>query len=110
MTRRRFVQDRETLEFREVTLDYQPDPARTDAALWGDRHYDGLRATDGADIGTRSKHREYMRRNNLTTVDDFSGDYWRKAQAKRNDVAAGVDPTRKHDIARAIDKLQRTRR
>jgi hypothetical protein len=83
MTRRRFIQDRKTLEFHEVTTDYTPDPRNGDALLWGDRHYDGLQATDGADISTRSKHREYMHKNGLTTVDDFKGDYWRSREAKR---------------------------
>ena len=36
-----------------------------------DAHYDGLVATDGTDIGTRKKHREYMKQNNLTTMDDL---------------------------------------
>jgi hypothetical protein len=109
MTRRRFIQDRVTLEFHEVTTDYQPDAARCDAVLWGDRHYDGMRATDGADIGSRSKHREYMRRHGLTTVDDFT-DTWRKAEAQRNAVRNGADPQRRHDIARVLHQLERGRR
>jgi hypothetical protein len=109
MARRRFIQDRVTLEFHEVTADYEPDAARCDSALWGDRHYDGMRSTDGADISTRSKHREYMRRHGLTTIDDFGSSYWRAHAAKREAIAAGVDPNRKHDIARALAKLQRGR-
>lgn len=42
-------------------------------ALSGDRHYEGLRGPKGEDIGSRSKHRAYMRENNLTTIDDFKG-------------------------------------
>jgi len=110
MTRRRFVQDRVTLRFIEITDDAAPDAARCDAVLWGDRGYQDLRATDGADISPRSKHREYMRANGLTTVDDFAGDYWRNAEAKRNAARAGVDPARKHDIARAIAQLEKGRR
>jgi hypothetical protein len=110
MTRRRFIQDRETLEFHEVGADYEPDVGNTDSVLWGDRHYEGLRATDGADISSRSKHREYMRRHGLTTVDDFNGDYWRNCEAKRNAAMAGVDPNRKYDIARALAKLEKERR
>jgi len=110
MSRRRFIQDRDTLEFHEVTADYAPDVARTDGALWGDRHYDGLLASDGADISTRSKQREYMKRHGLTTVDDYSPAHWDKQQTKRNEIAAGNDPSRRHDIARAIAQIQEKRR
>jgi hypothetical protein len=110
MARRRFIYDPELQRLVEVTLDYQSAPANTDRALWGDRHYDGMRATDGADISTRSKHREYMRRNGLTTIDDFAGDTWGRAQAERNAVAEGHDPNRRADIVRAIANLQQRRR
>lgn len=66
--------------------------------------YEGLRAPDGADISSRAKHREYMRRNNLTTIDDFSETWKRDAQARRERLA-GADPQRAHDVARAIEKL-----
>jgi hypothetical protein len=35
-----------------------------------------MQATDGTDISSRAKHREYMRRNNLTTAGDFT-DHWK---------------------------------
>jgi predicted nucleic acid-binding Zn ribbon protein len=73
----------------------------------GDRHYDGLRATDGTDISSRSKHREYMRANNLTTADDFT-QTWAKAEQQRREVFSGNDTSRAGDIARAIDKLSST--
>ena len=47
--------------------------------LWGDRGYEGLRTTDGVAIDTRTKHREYMRANGLTTMDDFKGT-WEQAE------------------------------
>jgi hypothetical protein len=109
VARRRFIQDRVTLEFHEVTADYEPDAARTDAALWGDRHYDGQRTTDGVDISSRTKHREYMKRNNLTTVDDYGAGHWQKAAEQRERIARGVDPHRKHEIARVIAQLERKR-
>lgn len=73
-------------------------------ALAGDRIYDGLQASDGTDISSRSKHREYMKRNNLTTIDDFT-ETWKRDARERADRIAGVDPTRKQDIADAIEKL-----
>lgn len=54
-------------------------------ALAGDRHYDGMRATDGTDISSRTKHREYMKRNGLTTSDDFTG-AWQKAEKERAEL------------------------
>ena len=107
--RRRFIQDPKTLDFVEVTAYNEPDAARCDAALWGDRGYDGLRATDGADIGSRSKQREYMKRHGLTTVDDY-GSQWRSAEAARLDIRTGRDPARAQDIARVIAQLERGNR
>lgn len=74
-------------------------------ALAGDRHYDGMRATDGADISTRSKHREYMKRNGLTTVDDFK-DTWKRDAAEREARKQGHDPSRKADIIDAMQKIE----
>jgi hypothetical protein len=57
------------------------------APIMVDRFYENTKATDGTDIGSRAKHREYMKRNNLTTIDDFS-DEWRsrrKAEVERSD-------------------------
>jgi putative FmdB family regulatory protein len=52
-------------------------------ALAGDRHYDGLRAPDGTDISSRTKHREYMARTGLTTVDDFQSTFAKAEKARR---------------------------
>lgn len=70
----------------------------------GDLHYDGLRATDGTNISTRAKHREYMKRTGLTTADDFKGE-WQKARERRErfytDGHAG-DRERREQVARAL--------
>ena len=105
MTRRRYIQDRTTGELIEVTSDYQA-PMRNDAgALWGDRHYDGARASDGTDISTRSKHRDYMRANNVTTVDDFK-DTWAKAREQRERLYTQGGTFSRRDVERAISQLQ----
>lgn len=105
MTRRRYIQDRQTGELIEVTSDYQA-PLRNDAgALWGDRHYDGLKATDGSDISTRSKHRDYMRANNVTMVDDFKNT-WATAQAQRERLYTQGGTFSRRDVERAIHQLQ----
>jgi hypothetical protein len=73
-------------------------------AMAGDRHYDGLRATDGTDISSRSKHRAYMKANNLTTADDFT-QTWRDAAKAREAAFSGEDKSRAHDVAAAIAQL-----
>jgi hypothetical protein len=79
----------------------------TDGMLWGDRHYEGLQATDGTDIGSRTKQREYMRRHGLTTADDFK-QTWAQAEKARTEyrtTGKGGAVTR-NDIARAIHRLE----
>ena len=71
-------------------------------ALISDRHYDGMRATDGADISSRAKHRDYMRRNDLTTIDDFKQE-WADAPRKRELEA---EKGRREDVERAIHHLE----
>jgi hypothetical protein len=76
--------------------------------LAGDRHYDGMQATDGTDISTRTKHREYMKKNGVTTMDDFKS-VWQGAQKQRDEyrtTGKGGAVTRE-DIARTIAHLER---
>ena len=70
-----------------------------------DAHYDGLVATDGTDISTRKKHREYMKQNNLTTMDDFTNT-WSEAKKSRENYMQNGGTFRKEDIARAIHKIE----
>lgn len=94
----------------EVTPDFTPaprNPHTSDGVLWNDRSYDGLRATDGTDISSRSKHREYMKVNNLTTLDDFNVDAMMKKKAEYVTKGGTV---KRQDIERAIYQLQQKRR
>jgi hypothetical protein len=109
--RRRYIQMREPpYDFIEVTDDYTPAPRTvTDSALWNDRSYDGLTATDGTPINSRTKHREYMKANGLTTCDDFK-DSWSKARQQRDAYftgQSGAGAVRREDVARAIAQLER---
>lgn len=83
-------------------------PARSlpvdSGALWGDAHYDGQRATDGTPIDTRTKHREYMRANGLTTIDDFTQHFQRTGQERERHYR-GEDASRREDVARALARL-----
>lgn len=105
MARRRYVQ-LPSGQLVEVTTDYQPTPRNADHVLWNDRHYGNMRATDGTDISSRAKHREYMRVNGLTTADDFK-ETWAKAAKERADYFTGKrGSVTKEDIARAIHQLE----
>ena len=105
MTKRRWVQDSQTGELIEVTADYLPEMQADAGALWGDRHYDGLQASDGTDISSRSKQRDYMRNNNLTTADDYK-DSWVQSRKKRDRMFTEGGTFSKRDIERAISQLQ----
>ena len=74
--------------------------------LAGDRHYDGMQAPDGSDISSRTKHREYMKRNNLTTVDDFKGT-WAAAEKQRDQYRTGKGggAITRDDIARTWHQM-----
>lgn len=110
--RRRYIQDPVTFEMIEVTADYVPQPrenAKNRGALWNDRHYDGVRATDGTDISTRKKHRDYMKRNNLATVDDFK-QTWAQAQNARENYYTRGGSIQRSDIERAMYQVMEKRR
>jgi hypothetical protein len=106
MSRKRWIQDPDTHELVPAE-DYVPKAdLRHHGRVIGDLHYDGLRATDGTPIDTRTKHREYMKRNGLTTVDDFKVTWQQEAKAREARMN-GVDHSRKEDVARAVFNPQR---
>lgn len=106
MSRRRWIQDRQTGELIEVGADYEAERRgqSLDSALWGDRHYDGLRAPDGSDISSRAKHKAYMKATGLTTTDDFKGT-WDKAQERRDHYRQNGGSVSSNDVRRAIERL-----
>jgi hypothetical protein len=70
-----------------------------------DRWLEGTRATDGTDIGSRRKTREYMQRNNLAHYDEIAPDI---ARAQREQAQAAT-VERQMDVVLAIDQLGRRR-
>lgn len=74
-------------------------------ALAGDRHYDGLAATDGTLINSRSKHREYMKRNGLTVAEDYKGE-WAQAQNQREARMQGRNLGNRAIIEREFAKAE----
>lgn len=109
MAKRRFIYDPETKEMVEVSLDYEAPPKDHGELLWNDRHYDGLRATDGTPIDSRAKHRAYMKLHGVTTADDFK-ETWSRAQQQRERYYTRGGTVTKDDIGRAIHQLEKQRR
>lgn len=103
MGKRRFIQMRDPpYDFVEVSDDYT---SIRSVPVVGDRHYAGLQATDGADISTRTKHREYMRQHGLTTMDDYT-QTWEKAAAERAHYFTKGPRDARADVERAIHQLE----
>lgn len=110
--KKRYIQDPVTFDLIEVSNDYVPpqrESAKNSGALWNDRHYDGIRATDGTDISTRRKHREYMKRHNLTTTDDFK-QTWAQAQKAREAYYTQGGSISRSDVERAMFNVAEKRR
>jgi hypothetical protein len=98
----------------EVTSDYVQPASKQDHVLWNpDRGYENLKSPiDGADISSRSKHREYMKANGLCTIDDMKGVNSRNQAVKEayRQGHSGTGAVQKEHIARAIAELERKRR
>lgn len=73
--------------------------------------YGGARATDGTDISSKRKHREYMKQNNLAMADDYK-QTWAKSQAEREAYSRGerIDPSLREDVGRSIHELEKKSR
>lgn len=106
MSRRKYIWDAEAQQLVEVSTDYAPE-RRTAGAPVTDLYMNGVRATDGTDIGSRAKRREYMRVHNLADADDFRGEWARKAQEREraHDNPQAV-AKRRADIARALNQAR----
>lgn len=74
--------------------------------VFGDSHYDGMRATDGTDISSRTKHREYMKANGLALASDFT-ETWASAEKRRSQPQR--DSERREQIGRALYEQEKRR-
>lgn len=87
-----------------------PGPRRVDGSgdgwRFSDRLYSGspFVGVDGTVVDSKKKHREYMKRHNLTTVDDFAGVWRKKAEERAAWYREGRDPSRREDVRRALEK------
>lgn len=107
MSRRRYAYTRGGVplpEPVEVPDDFQSAAERM--PIFGDGYMDGTRSPlDGADIGSRTKRREYMKLRGLADASDYSGT-WEKAAQHRAAIQTGaVDKSeRRAQVARAMEK------
>jgi hypothetical protein len=73
------------------------------APILMDRFYENTKATDGRDIGSRRKHRAYMKEKGLTTIDDYT-QTWKKQAKERGEFLSGTSThdtkDRREDVAR----------
>ena len=94
----------------EVDLEWrQPDAGpsrRSEAEVYGNL----TPATDGTDISSRTKHREYMKANNLTLAEDYTQS-WEKARRERESHYLGTSAGERRAIADDVGRaLYETRR
>jgi len=108
MSRKRFIWDNETKQLVELTADWAPTPR---IQIVTDGHYEGARATDGTDISTRRRHREYMQSHGVTLADDFKGEWAKKAEERQRFYSGDFDrKSRTEAVERAIYQLENGRR
>jgi hypothetical protein len=113
MTRRRWTYTdggRPLPEPVEVSPDYQRYEERQ--PLFTDRWREGSRATDGTDIGSRAKERDYMKATGLAHASDFA-ETWQKANQKKSEQRMGVvrvDRELKDTVGRAAYEAGRKKR
>jgi hypothetical protein len=78
-----------------------------DGFRFSDRLYSDapFKAHDGTVIDSRKKHRDYMKRHNLSTADDFT-QTWDKARERREAVYTGRADreARREAVMRAMEK------
>lgn len=106
----RYVYDPITKEMVPGTSPRRVDGPSGDAWRYNDRLYSDnpFKAPDGTLIDSRSKHREYMKRAGVTTMDDFK-DTWEQKRKERDAFytpgASHDSKSRREDLERAIVKL-----
>jgi hypothetical protein len=106
MTRRRFVTIDGVLT--EVPLNWSRNAPQAAYYIQGDKLYENTRSPiDGADISSRTKHRQYMKEKGLTTIDDYTNHFSKIAEQKAEFMATGRDSSRPADVRDAYDKHTR---
>lgn len=84
--------------------DYVPPEHATNAPILAGRFYENTAATDGTDIGSRTKHREYKRARGLADASDFSPGWYAKIKKDRERESKA---SRRDTISRALYKMDK---
>lgn len=100
--RRRYVWDPELGQCVEVTPEYVGQ-RRDEGRRSEEEVYGHVQATDGTDLSTRARHRNYMRDNNLTVASDFTKTWERSAVEMKKVVTPGSG----HDSRERREQLGR---
>jgi hypothetical protein len=75
----------------EVSEDFRGEGAERQP-VFSDRYMEGVRSPiDGADIGSRTKRRAYMRTHGLVDADDYKGEWTKKAEQRQEFRRTGED-------------------
>ena len=101
-SRRRWVYPADGSDPFEVSTEYVGSSRQVyDGLLWNDRSYQDM---GDPRFASREQHKEYMRQHGLTTADDYK-DQWRRDESKRVEIKQGIDPTRRREVERSIDRI-----
>jgi hypothetical protein len=111
MSRKTWHYDPETKEMVEGPGPRRVDGPSGDSWRFSDRMYSDspFVGSDGTVIDSRKKHREYMKRNGLTTMDDYKGAWDKAAQERKaffEGTHSGIREERKADVRRALERLR----
>lgn len=78
-----------------------------DAPIMVDRFYENTKTVDGVDIGSRAKHRAYMKDRGLAPADDFSPGWY---EAERRKTADQAKRERRETLERAFYEISNKRK
>jgi hypothetical protein len=91
----------------EADIGWEPPVEAKNAPIMVDRFYENTKATDGADIGSRRKHKEYMKAHNVTNSGDFSPEWYAN---KRKEYEREYAKERRETLERAAYNVLERRR
>jgi hypothetical protein len=112
--RGRFIWD-ETQQKLVRAEDYVAPSRALDAPVMAGRFYEGASFNDGEkvhDLGSRSKHRAFMREKGWATADDFEESWTKAEQARdaRRTEQKLPDKSRREAVARALYEIENRKR
>ncbi len=107
MTRRRYRFDTELGQMVEVGSDWTDAERRSQVPTEGIVYGSLPLTTDGTDVSTKRRHREYMQRNGLTIGTDYKTEWASKMKQREEIKTTGGDHrARKEAIGRVAYEMQ----